>query len=60
MVKFIKPAERKITKTFVYFVDNQAGLRAISHDDLSRRHSRFQLKEPKYHSVLEKRLSPLS
>ena len=60
VVKFIEPAEGKITKTFVYFVDNQAGLRAISHDDLSRRHSRFQLKEPKHHSVLEKRLSPLS
>ena len=29
VVKFIKPAERKITKTFVSFVDNQAGLRAI-------------------------------
>ena len=37
-VKYIKSTAEKITKTNVFFDDNQAGLREISHDDLSRRH----------------------
>ena len=38
VVKYIKSAAGKITKIYVSFDDSQAGLRAMSHDDLSRRH----------------------
>ena len=38
MVKYTESDARKITKIYVFFYDNQARLRALSHDDLIRRH----------------------
>ena len=38
VVKYITSTAGKITKTYVSFDNNQAGVRATSHDDLSRRH----------------------
>ena len=37
VVKYIKSAAGEKTKIYVSFDDSQAGLRAMSHDDLSRR-----------------------
>ena len=38
VVKYITSTAGKITKTYVSFDNNQAGVREISQDDLSRRH----------------------
>ena len=45
-VKYIKSVAEKWPK-YVSFDDNQAGLRAMSHDDLSQRHQWVQIKRTK-------------
>ena len=38
VVKYLTSAVGKIIKIYVFFDNNQAGLRAMSHDNLSQRH----------------------
>ena len=47
VVKYIKSTAEKITKIYVFFDDNQVGLRGISHDELSQRHQWVSIERTK-------------
>ena len=56
LVKYIKSTAEEVTKIYVFFDDNQAGLREISHDDLSQRRQWVPIERTKASFSIRKKI----